>query len=76
MVDKAAQAVDFKRREQPPFLRRVEQGKGFLRLLGRDYPYVPRGVHAVPHGCIRGGMPGVAGGEQDDCRKQDDRVDT
>ena len=65
VVHEAAQPVDVKGREQPPFLRRVEQGEGFLRLLERDFLYISTGVHTVLPGCFRAGMPVAAGGEQE-----------
>lgn len=65
MVHKTAQPVDFERSKQPPFLRRVEQCEGFFRLLKRDSLNIFTGVHAVPSGCLKAGMPGVAGGEQE-----------
>ena len=65
VVHKTAQPVDFERSKQPPFLRRVEQCEGLFRLLKRDSLNIFTGVHAVPSGCLKAGMPGVAGGEQE-----------
>ena len=75
VVDEAAQQVGLEGREQPPFLRRVEQGEGPLRLPERDFLDISGGVHAVAPVRVRAGTPRVAGREQEDRRAQDDMMD-
>ena len=74
VVDEAAQHIGLEGREQPPFLRRVEQGEGLLRLLERDALDISGGVHAVTPVRIGTGMPRMAGREQEDRHTQDNMV--
>ena len=66
MIDHTAQVADVERSKQPLLLRRIEQGKGLLRLVKCDLLDVFGGVHAVPPDSFCAGMPGMAGGEQED----------